>query len=170
MKNAVLILVLVLTFGSCTESKETTTISTINWNKRSVGHKVSDSLKTGKTYLSVYSQVYSQSEHTTHDLTATINLRNTSGTDTLYILQAEYFNTVGKSIRNYTPKPIYIAPMESLAIVIDEHNKDGGTGGNFIFNWKINNQTSNPLFEGVFISTKGQQGLSFVTQGKTLEQ
>lgn len=169
MRNVVLLLVLVLTFSSCTEQKETTTISTINWNKRSVDYKISDSLKAGKTYLSVYSQVYSQSEHTTHDLTATINMRNTSSTDTLYIIKAEYFNTVGKSIRNYAKKPIYIAPMESVAIVIDEHNKEGGTGGNFIFNWKISKLSSNPLFEGVFISTKGQQGLSFATQGKVID-
>ncbi|MEP0212911.1 MAG: DUF3124 domain-containing protein [Cellulophaga sp.] len=169
MKNAVLILFLVITFGSCKEQKETTTASTVNWNKRSVDYKISDSLKAGKTYLSVYSQVYSQSEHTTHDLTATVNMRNTSNTDTLYILQAEFYNTAGKLIRNYNKKPIYIAPMESVAIVIDEHDKEGGTGGNFIFDWKINKLTSKPLFEGVFISTKGQQGLSFVTQGKTIK-
>ncbi|MDO6492169.1 MULTISPECIES: DUF3124 domain-containing protein [unclassified Cellulophaga] len=168
MKNVVLLLVLVITFGSCTESKETTAASTVNWKKRNVDYKISDSLKSGKTYLSVYSQVYSQSEHTTHDLTATVNMRNTSNTDTLYILNAEYFNTAGKLIRNYNSKPIYVAPMESVAIVIDEHDKEGGTGGNFVFNWKINKLTSKPLFEGVFISTKGQQGLSFVTQGKEL--
>lgn len=169
MKNAVLVLALVIAFSSCTEPKETTTVSEVNWNKRSVDYKISDSLNSGKTYLSVYSQVYSQSEHTTHDLTATVNMRNTSNTDTLYILKAEYFNTAGKSIRNYNSKPIYVAPMESVAIVIDEHDKEGGTGGNFVFNWKINKLTSKPLFEGVFISTKGQQGLSFVTQGKTIE-
>ncbi|MCL5246033.1 DUF3124 domain-containing protein [Cellulophaga sp. 20_2_10] len=169
MKNVFLVSVLIIFFASCIEPKETTTASTVDWNKRSVDYRVSDSLNLGKTYLSVYSQVYSQSEHTTHDLTATINMRNTSNTDTLYILQAEYYNTAGKSIRNYNKKPIYIAPMESVAIVIDEHNIEGGTGGNFIFDWKIAKETSAPLFEGVFISTKGQQGLSFVTQGKTLE-
>ncbi|EWH14098.1 hypothetical protein KLA_05492 [Cellulophaga geojensis KL-A] len=163
------VLLLIFAVVSCTEHKDVNTLSTVNWDKRSVGFKIPDSLKTGKTYLSVYSQVYSQSEHTTHDLTATINMRNTSSTDTLYIIKAEYFNTVGKSIRNYAKKPIYIAPMESVAIVIDEHNKEGGTGGNFIFNWKISKLSSNPLFEGVFISTKGQQGLSFVTQGKVID-
>lgn len=169
MKSLVLLLILTITFSSCIEPKGVDVNSEINWSKRSVNYKISDSLKAGKTYLSVYSQVYSQTEHTTHNLTATISMRNTSSTDTLYILHAEYFDTAGKSIRNYTKDKIFVAPMESIAIVIEEDNREGGTGGNFIFDWKINKETSEPIFEGVFISTKGQQGLSFVSQGKTIE-
>ena len=92
-------------------------------------------------------------------------MRNTSLRDTVYIDNAEYFDTKGKSIRTYFDKTIYIAPMETVEIVIDEIDREGGTGGNFLFNWKTNYASNEPLFEGVMISTSGQQGLSFTTQG-----
>jgi len=169
MRWIVLLLFFGVTFVSCDEVKEVSSINPINWNKRTVSYSLNDSLEVGKTYLSVYSQIYSQSEHITHDLTATVSMRNTSSRDTLYILNAEYFDTKGSPVRRYFNKPIYLVPMETAAIVIDEHNSEGGTGGNFIFDWKINKKASTPLFEGVFISTKGQQGLSFTTQGKAIK-
>lgn len=165
MRGFVVLLIGMSTLISCHEINEVSSIDPVNWNKRTVDISLSDSLNEGSTYLSVYSQIYSQSEHITHDLTATVSMRNTSSTDTLYVLNAEYFDTKGKSVRRYFNKSIYVAPLETVAIVIDEHNSEGGTGGNFIFDWKNKSGASTPLFEGVFISTKGQQGLSFTTVG-----
>ena len=55
--------------------------------------------------------------------------------------------------------------METVEIVIDQDDNEGGTGANFIFDWKIKPDTNEPLFEAVMISTYGQQGLSFTTTG-----
>ena len=55
--------------------------------------------------------------------------------------------------------------METVEIIIDEIDKEGGTGANFLMEWKINQTSNEPLFEGVMISTSGQQGLSFTTHG-----
>ena len=95
-------------------------------------------------------------------------MRNTSRQDTLYIDKAEYFDTHGNSIRTYFDQTIFIAPMETVEIIIDETDQIGGTGANFIFDWQIKPNTNEPLFEGVMISTYGQQGLSFTTQGKRI--
>jgi hypothetical protein len=95
-------------------------------------------------------------------------MRNTNRADTIFIEKAEYFDTKGRSIRTYFNKPIYLAPMETVEIVIDELDKEGGTGANFIFDWKIKPTSNEPLFEGIMISTSGQQGLSFTTQGKRI--
>lgn len=160
---------LFLIFNSCEEKKELSSLNPVNWGKRIVPQALSDSLVNGSTYLSVYSQIYSLSEHLTHNLTATISIRNTSKTDSLYIRKAEYFNTHGEHIRTYIDKPIFLIPLETVAIVIDEKDKEGGTGANFIFDWNIKQHTSEPLFEGIMISTSGQQGLSFTTQGKRIQ-
>ncbi|MFN3176951.1 MAG: DUF3124 domain-containing protein [Phaeodactylibacter xiamenensis] len=127
-----------------------------------------DSLASGTTYLSVYSQIYSQTEHRTHDLTATISLRNVNRKDTVYIEEAVYYDTHGTPIRNYFARPIFIAPMETVEIVIDEIDREGGTGANFLFDWRTPLTGNAPLFEAVMISTSGQQGLSFTTQGVRL--
>lgn len=166
MKYIFKIFILTLLFQSCkNNTKEVSSINPINWSKREVKQQLTDSLIHATSYLSVYSHIYSQTEHITYDLTATISIRNTNKTDTIYLNKAEYFDTHGKSIRTYFNKPIYIAPMETIEIVIDEKDGEGGSGANFLFDWSIKPNINEPLFEAVMISTSGQQGLSFTTQG-----
>ncbi|WP_378187109.1 DUF3124 domain-containing protein [Aquimarina sp. W85] len=154
---------------SCTTVDTPDDIAPIDWQSRLVEKLPLDSLRTGTTYLSVYSQIYSITQHRKHNLTATISLRNTSPLDTLYIDKALYYDTHGKLIRSYIKKSIFIAPLETVEIVIDEIDKSGGTGANFIFDWTVIAKSTDPLFEGIMISTSGQQGLSFTTQGKRIK-
>ena len=169
MKNTVKLLLLILLIQSCEEKVEMSSVNPINWKKRTVELKQSDSLARGTSYLSIYSQIYSITEHRTHDLTVTVSIRNVNKTDTIYINKAEYFNTQGNLIRTYFNKPIFIAPMETVEIVIDERDQEGGTGANFLFDWTIQQTSNEPIFEAVMISTSGQQGLSFTTQGKKID-
>lgn len=169
MKSIISIFSLLLLITSCQDFEDTSSPHQENFQKRTVNPYGLDSLETGKSYLSVYSQIYSLSEHRTHNLTVTTSIRNTSLSDTIYITKAEYFDTHGESIKTYFQKPIYVAPLETVEIVIEELDIKGGTGANFIFDWKIKPESLEPFFEGVMISTSGQQGLSFTTQGKRIE-
>ena len=165
MKPILIFTVLGLTFVACTLKKEMSSVNPVNWEKRTVDNSLPDSLIRGTSYLAVYSHVYSNTEHRTHDLTVTVSMRNTNRSDTIYIDKAEYFDTQGKSIRTYFDKTIFVAPMETVEIVIDERDDAGGSGANFLFNWRIHSEENEPLFDGVMISTSGQQGLSFATKG-----
>lgn len=168
--NRILILFsLLYVLFACSEEKEISSINPENWTKRAATNNPNDSLEYGKSYLSIYSQIYSISEHKTHNLTAMVSLRNTSETDTIFILNAKYYDTHGSSMRNYFDNPIYLAPMETTEIIIDETDITGGTGSNFIFEWRTPVGCSEPLFEGIMNSTVGQQGLSFTTQAKRLQ-
>jgi hypothetical protein len=153
---------------SCQENKQTEDINTINWKKRTVDLPINDSLSKGKSYLSVYSEIYSITEHRTIALTVTVSLRNVSVTDPVYLLNASYYNTKGDLIRTYFENPILLNPLETIEIVINEKDTHGGSGANFIFDWAINSSGHEPIFEAVMISTSGQQGISFLTQGVTL--
>ena len=160
----------IISLFSCDRTKEISSINTINWTKREAKINPNDSLEYGKSYLSIYSQIYSMSEHKTHNLTSMVSLRNTSDTDTVYILKAKYFDTHGKLVRSYfKDHPIFLAPMETCEIIIDEIDNTGGTGSNFIFEWKMPINCPEPLFEGIMNSTVGQQGLSFTTQAKRIK-
>lgn len=169
LNKLILLTFMSLVVFSCEESKVVSSIDVTNWEKRMVTHKLLDSLKRGKTYLSVYSQIYSETEHRSHSLTATVSLRNINTTDTVYIDKATYYNTHGEAIRTYFESPIFIAPMETVEIIIDESDKEGGTGANFLFNWSVKPNSNAPYFESVMISTSGQQGISFTTQGKHID-
>ncbi|PQJ82383.1 DUF3124 domain-containing protein [Polaribacter glomeratus] len=168
MKIKQLSILLLIVLFSCNEKKELSSINLENWYKRTANMSTKDSLEYGKSYLSIYSQIYSMSEHKTHNLTAMASLRNTSDTDSIYILKAFYYDTHGKLIRKYFDFPIYLAPMETTEIIIDEIDVAGGTGSNFIFEWKIPKNCPEPLFEGIMSSTIGQQGLSFTTYAKRI--
>lgn len=163
------IYIVVLVFLSCNEKKEISSTNPENWSKRTIDITRIDSLEYGKSYLSIYSQIYSFTEHKRHNLTSMVSMRNTSDLDTIYLLKAEYYDTHGKSVRKYFDEPIFLAPMETTEIIIDEIDNSGGTGSNFIFEWKIPKNCPEPLFEGVMTSTMGQQGLSFTTQAKRIK-
>lgn len=134
------------------------------------GHRVlhmlpSDTLHRGSTYLSVYPEIYSFSQRQLHPLTATVSLRNISSADTVLVWRADYYNTGGELVKAYLESPIYLKPLETIEIVIDERDNMGGVGANFVFHWSSRTPRVEPYFEAVMISTAGQQGLSFVTHG-----
>lgn len=137
-----------------------------NWSERYVQLNIPDSLLLkGSTYLPIYSEIYQRNQNFTFDLTATVSIRNISIEDTIYIFKADYYNTHGELIHEYLDKPVFVMPMETIEIVVDEDDKKGGTGGNFVFDWASKKNSLIPFFEAVMISTTGQQGLSFTTKG-----
>lgn len=166
MKNLFTIFFVSLILLSCENETKKNPVQKIDWqSKQTQIHDFSSFIK-GKTYLPVYSHIYSLHEITTFDLTSTVSIRNISPSDTIYITKASYYNTVGNIVREYVEKPIFVRPMETLEIVIHEEDEEGGSGANFVFNWAIDSLTKNPpIFDGVMISTYGQQGISFTTKG-----
>ena len=145
-------------------------LPSINWDQRVYQDELPDSLEYASSYLSVYSSIYSNTESEKLLLGSTISLRNPNEKDTVYITRAEYFNTEGRSLRNYVKKTVFILPMETLEIVIRKLDKEGGTGANFIFDWAMQSNSREPIFEGVMISASGNRGLSFVTQAHRLRK
>jgi hypothetical protein len=156
-------------FHACTQQQKVSSIDPINWEKRVAENLPIETTVTGMTYLSVYSKIYSITEHRSQDLTSTISMRNTNRKDTIYINRADYYGTDGKLIRTYFDYPVFIAPMETAEIIIDEDDRSGGSGANFLFEWTIHRDTHEPLFEAVMISTASSQGISFVREGKRVE-
>lgn len=164
MKYQILALVFLSVVFSCETEVKNETIDTVDWSERAAAIDATDSLVQGKSYLSIYSQIYSMSALKKQNLAAMVSLRNTSSLDSIFILSAHYYDTKGALVKSYFDSPIYLAPLETVEILINEIDVTGGTGSNFIFDWKIPQNASEPLFEAIMTSTKGQQGLSFTTQ------
>ena len=168
MKYLLPIILVYLLVLSCEEPKPLSSVDPVNWEKRTVKTAINDSLESGSTFLSIYSQIYLRTENDQADLTATISLHNPNLESQVYVDKAVYYNTLGEPIRVYFDKTIFIKPMETVQIVIDGVDNEGGTGANFIFDWKIQPNTNEPIIEAIMISTYGQHGISFVTTGKKL--
>ena len=137
-----------------------------NWSAKQANIKIHDSLLIkGSTYLPVYSEIYQRNKDFTFNLTATVSIRNISLKDTIYLYKADYYNTQGDLLHEYIDDPVFVKPMETIEIVVAENDLKGGTGANFVFDWSKRIDKLDPFFEAVMISTSGQQGISFTTQG-----
>jgi len=167
-KLAHYILVLSSFLYSCDQEQDSDVFGPVEWEKREINIESKQGLVFGSSYLSVYSEIYEMTEKTTHQLTATVSIRNTSLTDSVYITKADYFNTSGDLIRSYLSSSVFLKPLETIEIIIHKKDKSGGTGANFIFDWAAPKQEHEPLFEAVMVWTTGHQGISFVTEGKKL--
>lgn len=165
MRKTIEILILLLIVMACSDNSNKYPIKQANWESKEIKIDSIEKYFHGKTYLPVYSHIYHHHEHRTFDLTTTVSIRNVSVSDSVFLLKANYYNTVGENIRQYLKKPIYLKPLETLEIIIEEQDTEGGSGANFIFDWAMNNDKNPPLFEAVMISTSGQQGLSYTTRG-----
>lgn len=165
MKKLFILLFIPLVFLACQDEVEKKPFQQVDLKSRQAEISACSDYIQGKSYLPVYSHIYHSHEQKTFNLTATISIRNISMTDTIYILHADYFNTRGANIRQYIKSPIFIKPMETVEIIIDDKDSEGGSGANFVFDWAVKNEKNPPLFEAVMISTYGQQGLSFSTRG-----
>ncbi len=171
MHRSFIYLLFLLLLAACAQEADTvSSLDPKDWAARHAATLPSDSsVVQGATYLSSYSQIYTETEHRLFDLTGTISIRNINLRDTVYIRRAAYYDTKGQLVRDYYEKPIYLAPMETVALIIDMTDRTGGTGDNFYFEWTVAQGIHEPLFEGVYISTYGQQGLSFSTRGVRVE-
>jgi hypothetical protein len=170
MKYYTVLAMLCLLFISCDEEEnKQDKPPTIDWEQREAQLKASDSLINGKSYLPIYSRIYHHKRNKTIGLTVTVSLRNVSTMDTVYLLSADLYDTSGGLVRGYIEKPVFLKPMETLEIIIEETENDGGTGGNFVFEWASEDINYPPLFEGVMISTLGQQGISFTSRAIRVE-
>ena len=68
MKHNLFLILIILGLISCNKPKEISSINPENWEKRAINISKKDSLEFGKSYLSIYSQIYSLSENKTHNL------------------------------------------------------------------------------------------------------
>lgn len=165
MRKIVVFSMLIVLFISCQRETAKYPALQADWQNRLTESNRFPDKATQMTYLPVYSHIYHMREHRTYDLTITVSIRNISLSDTVFLNQADYYNTVGKKIREYIKKPVYVLPMETIEIVIEDRDIEGGSGANFVFEWAMENSKNPPLFEAVMISTYGDQGLSFTTRG-----
>ncbi|MEE4115757.1 MAG: DUF3124 domain-containing protein, partial [Marinilabiliaceae bacterium] len=136
MRSIFGLLVIALIIGACS-GKETDKypVKKTDWESKQTDIEMFDDYFNGKTYLPVYSHIYHIHEHRTFDLTITVSIRNISLAHPIYLLKADYYNTIGENIRQYIKDPILIKPLETLEIIIDEQDIEGGSGANFVFDW-----------------------------------
>jgi len=166
LRHSFLFVVLISFLSACQNSK-VDVVNDFDWKPYRTSVNLDSNYETYTTYLPVYSQIYIESIHRKHPLTTTVSIRNVNLKDTVFIHASHFYNTEGKLIRNYIDSTIYVKPLETLEIVLNEKDVEGGSGANFIFEWSKKNNSELLFFQSVMVTTSGQQGIAFTTEGLT---
>lgn len=126
-------------------------------------------LSDGQTiYVPAYSHIYSGNREIPFLLTVTLSIRNIDLKHQIKITGIDYYETQGKLLKKYIDKPVILKPMESLRYIIPEKDKSGGSGANFIIEWKSDKFVDPPIVESIMIGTQNQQGVSFTSRGRAI--
>lgn len=120
-------------------------------------------------YVPAYSHIYSGDRERPFLLTVTLSIRNIDPKHNINITLVDYYETQGKHLRSYLEKQIVLGPLESIRYVIPESDETGGSGANFIVEWKSDIPVNPPIVESIMIGTRSQQGISFTSRGQAIE-
>jgi hypothetical protein len=127
-------------------------------------------LKMGQTvYVPIYSHIYTEDQTRRMDLTATLSIRNTDLVNPMIVTLVSYYDSNGRLVRKYLEKPVELGPLASTDFVVNRTDTSGGSGANFIVEWAAEQRISEPVIEAVMIYTLGNQGISFISNGRVIK-
>lgn len=122
-------------------------------------------LSKGQTvYVPAYSHIYTGNRQIPSLLTVTLSIRNTDMSHAIEIVSVDYYDTKGALIKKYLSAPIFLKSLESIRYVVDYDDKTGGSGANFIVEWRSKNSVNSPIMETIMIGSRS----SFRSQGQVL--
>ncbi|MGM0547354.1 MAG: DUF3124 domain-containing protein [Bacteroidota bacterium] len=121
-------------------------------------------------YVPVYSHIYQRNRQKTFNLTTTLSIRNADPYRSFTVTDVAYFDSNGNEIQQYVESGQQIDPLASTSFVIEEADLRGGVGANFLVEWESEEPVFPPVIEAVNISTSQQQGISFLSVGRVLQE
>lgn len=121
------------------------------------------------TYVPIYSHVYYEDQRKILNLAATLSIRNTDLSQPMIITSVRYYDTAGKLVKQYLPRPVQLGALASTDFVIDLRDTSGGSGANFIVEWVAEKEISEPIVEAVMIGTESNRGISFISPGRVIK-
>ena len=121
-------------------------------------------------YVPVYSHIYQQDRKKTFNLTATLSIRNTDPFRDITVETVSYYDSQGELVQHFLDQNRTLPPLSSTSFVVEERDLRGGVGANFLVSWRAGPPASPPVIEAVMISTSQQQGISFLSEGRVLQE
>lgn len=122
-------------------------------------------LVNGQTvYVPAYSHIYSGNTESPNLLAVTLSIRNTDPNHSIEILSVEYYATEGKLLKRYATSPITLGALGTIRYTVPHKDKSGGSGANFIVQWKAGRPVNIPIVETIMIGARS----SFSSRGQAI--
>jgi hypothetical protein len=162
-------LILVLLLTGCADSQTGTAPPTAS-SLKPVTLDNTVKIAAGQTiYVPAYSAIYMWEQRRSMDLTTTLSIRNTDLKAPIIIAAVTYYNDTGQLIRQYLEQPVELNPMASTSFVVNQEDRTGGIGASFLVEWVAQQTVTAPVVQAIMINTSGNQGLSFVSEGRVIK-
>lgn len=133
-------------------------------------------LSTGQSlYLAIYSHLYHGDVHPrtgkpSETLVSThVSIRNTDPGAALKVLGARYYNTDGKLLREFLPRPQAIPPLGTYELYVPRSDSSGGSGANFIIDWASDKPINPPIVEALHADIREARTLLFITTARPIQ-
>lgn len=135
-----------------------------------ISSQISKSVVMGQTiYVPVYSHIYYNNQTNILNLAVTLSIRNTDLQHPLFIKSVRYYDTEGNLVKVYLEQIQQLNPLASTSFVVERQDTRGGSGANFIVEWISPTPISEPIVEAIAIGTDSNQGISFTSTGKVIQ-
>lgn len=122
-------------------------------------------------FVPVYSHIYHGNKQEQFPLAVTLSIRNTSLTEPITVRSVGYYSSGGKLVKEYANKNLQLAALATTEFFIPQQDSSGGSGASFIVEWVTDKQNvTEPIIEAVMISTSFQQGVSFTSYGRVIQE
>lgn len=128
-----------------------------------------------RLYLPIYSHIW----HGEMDkngqpmkilMSVSVSIRNTDSAKSIRIISAQYFDTNGIKLREYVTTPKTIGPMGTYELFIPRSDDTGGSGANFVINWKSDKPASPPVVEGFHANLPVGRSIAFTSSARILPE
>ena len=121
-------------------------------------------------YVPIYSDIYVGDNIPKELLAATLSLRNTSFSDTLFISRIDYYNTDGALVKPFVDQQIAISPMATVNYVIDRDDDSGGSGAHFVVDIHAKSPQVRPLVQAIMVGEYSNKAFAFDSDGYIISQ
>lgn len=121
-------------------------------------------------YVPAYSHVFTGPRSNPYNLAITLVIRNTDPASQIRVTAIDYHDSNGRLVRRYLAQPLQLAPLASHFIHLEEKDTSGGFAPKFLVRWEVPRQVNAPIVEAVMIGATSGQGISFIGQGRVLQE
>jgi len=132
---------------------------------RAVTSPLGDQFRAGPSiYVPAYSHIYVENGQGSL-LTVTLSVRNVSPDRRIVLDAVDYYDTSGERVRRYLESPLELAPLETAEFLVVEDDTLGGSGANFMVQWRGQSGIPPPLTEAIMVGKTGAGMISFGRAG-----
>ena len=126
-----------------------------------------------RVYLPIYSHLWygevdARGQPQKSLVSVLVSVRSADSKRALQITSARYYDTNGKTLKEYVEKPRTVGPLATFELFIPRSDDSGGSGANFIITWKSDAPIDPPVIEAVHANLSASRSVAFITSARVL--